>query len=139
MDNNNNKRDVASAMFGMAVGIGLMALLSFMFKPLTTFPDSELVARAQETQEVKAFLDRFPDAKMSVDGQSSQVTYRASRQDYESSSGPGTSARQLVLTVTVEQSGRTEASLVCGGSLSTRASGNITSHIEYTRCLGDRQ
>ena len=147
-------RLTAPVIAGFAAGVLLVVTVVFLFRPVVSYSDSELIENAEHLKEVQFFLNKYPDAQPRVErhhyGSTDiiQVAFGIEKDVYEPAfDGVDDFGRTRELALILEYSqdlGASHASVPkmyvqCGGPISTQESGNTTQLIErYSWCIEKR-
>jgi len=146
---------ILPVIIGVAIGISLIMILAFLFKPVESLSDAELLAKTREIQEVQFFLSEYPDAQPRIEreGNGEQeitiVTYALEKDVYEPEAAYGEigfgRTRELGLILEFREALGSMMSnpmmhVQCGGPVSIdQSDSNITALIEESSsCLEKR-
>lgn len=130
----------APVIAGLAIGILLIAIFAFIFRPAIAKTDDELIANTKELPEVQYFLARYADAKIIVDRQPKDivvVSYQITREICRFTDSLGNDCtRTLSLDVIMRPLDRTQVQAACLGPITYSFMGNPIEYIERGGCTG---
>lgn len=126
---------------GLAIGILLVTILAFTFKPAFAKTDEELIAETKELKEVRFLLSRYNDVKPIIDRETERgevvVSYQVERQICEPTNRFGDDCtRILALNVILPSIGPSYVYVSCLGPISVDVEGDLIGYIESPACLG---
>lgn len=93
---------VTPVIVGLAIGIALIVLFSLAYKPSLSFSDVELIGKTKTSEKVQLFLQKYPDAKITVARLElgTEVTYAAEKPVTNlDASQDGSSEKRLIVLV----------------------------------------